>query len=387
MCAQGFGTLVADLERKLNEVIRLFALKWYAPPLRRAALYQPGYSAVSSTIYDVAELAGVASSTVSRVFSRPELVSDKTKKRVLEAAASLGYRLNTAAGSLTTKQTLLAGLLTANLEDPAVASIVKGVQTRVKQARYLSVVCSSDGDPGEELELLQEMVSRRVDGFVIMSPRGERGSALRRYLLELMNTDVPLVFIGDRFPEHKTDFVTTQPRAGVAASVKYLVELGHEKIALLSGPHAQAGGGGVARLEGYLRGLGAAGLNPDETLIVETDMTLSGGREALPALLKHKPTALVAMNDQLAIGAIKGCLELGISVPNELSVVGFGDIMSAAHITPALTTVRQPSFDLGYAAADLLLHRMANRNSPKQSRELSCDLVIRQTTAAPGGAA
>ena len=125
-----------------------------------------------STIYDVSALAGVSTSTVSRSFSRPEMISEATREKVFAAAKTLGYRPNTLAGSLTTKRTLLIGLVTTDIQNPFVASLARGVQDGIALRRYLSIICSTDGDAVRELELLQEMLARGVDGFILTPPLG-----------------------------------------------------------------------------------------------------------------------------------------------------------------------------------------------------------------------
>lgn len=341
-----------------------------------------------STIYDVAELAGVSSSTVSRVFNRPELISAKTRERVHEAARRLEYRPNSLAASLTTKRTHLLGLLVSDLQNPFVAAVARGAQDRMKRERYLSVICGTDGDPDDELELLREMVARRIDGFCIMAPSAAPSEELDAYLWELHSRGVPLAFIGDRFKNGQTDFVTVQPQAGAKAAVDHLLQLGHTRIACLGGPYSRRGGGGIKRWLGYQEALLERGLPLEPALVVETEMTRDGGREATARLLARSrpPTAIFALNDLMALGAIDTCLERGVSVPDEMSVVGFDDIPAAAVARIPLTTVAQPAYDLGRGAADLLLERLRRPDGPPQQRVLNCELKIRRSSAPPPGA-
>ena len=340
-----------------------------------------------STIYDVAELAGVSSSTVSRTFSKPELISKRTRERVLAAAQRLEYRPNPLASSLKTKKTLLVGLLTADIQNPFIAAIARGVQDRVKGERYLSVICGTDGDPEEELELLREMVARKIDGFVVMAPHAAPSAELDAYLWELHTRGVPLAFIGDRFKNGETDFVTDLPQAGAVAAVSHLLALGHPYVACLGGPYSRRGGGGINRWLGYQEALLAHGLPVDPAWVLETEMTREGGYLGMMRLLDSPapPTAVFALNDLMALGAVDACMARGLNVPEEVSVVGFDDIPAAAVARVPLTTVAQPAYELGYGAADLLLGRLEDPQRPPQGRVLHCELRVRESAAPPKG--
>ena len=338
-----------------------------------------------STIYDVAELAGVSSSTVSRTFSKPELISKRTRERVLAAAQRLEYRPNPLASSLKTKKTLLVGLLTADIQNPFISAIARGVQDRVKGERYLSVICGTDGDPDEEMELLREMVARKIDGFVVMAPHAAPSAKLDAYLWELHTRGVPLAFIGDRFKNGETDFVTDLPQAGAVAAVNHLLALGHPYVACLGGPYSRRGGGGINRWLGYQEALLARGLPVDPAWVLETEMTREGGYVGMMRLLEspEPPTAVFALNDLMALGAVDACMARGLGVPEEVSVVGFDDIPAAATARVPLTTVAQPAYELGYGAADLLLGRLEDPRRPPQGRVLHCELRVRESAASP----
>lgn len=334
-----------------------------------------------STIYDVATLAGVSTSTVSRSFSRPELISEATRERVFAAAERLSYRPNALASSLTTKRTLLIGLLTADIQNPFVATLARGVQDGIAAKRYLSIICSTDGDAARELELLQEMLARGVDGFVITPPFDGPDPEVVALLDDLPKRGVPVAFIGHRSGDSNSDFVTSGAKRGAVEAVTHLIALGHVRIGFLGGYYSR--GIGMGRLHGYRETLRAHGLKRVPELERETDTTTAGGFTAMKTLLtlSEPPTAVVTVNDLVALGAVDACREEGLDVPTDMSVVGFDDIPVAALTTPPLTTVAQPAYDLGHQAAELVLNRLDTPNLAPQQRVLGCKLVVRGSTA------
>ena len=334
-----------------------------------------------STIYDVSALAGVSTSTVSRTFSRPEMISEATRDKVFAAAKQLGYRPNTLAGSLTTKRTLLIGLLTTDIQNPFVASLARGVQDGIALKRYLSIICSTDGDGVRELELLEEMLARGVDGFILTPPFDGPDPEVVTLLKTLPERGVPVVFIGHQNEGSSHDFATSGAKKGEVDAVNHLISLGHNRIGFIGGAYTR--GIGVGRWRGYREALRAHGLPLAPELELETDTTGEGGFAAMKALLSlgEPPSAVVTVNDLVAIGALDACREQGLAVPSQLSIVGFDDIPLAALTTPPLTTVAQPAYDLGRTAAKLVLNRIDTPDSAPQQVTLGCRLVVRGSTA------
>lgn len=332
-------------------------------------------------VYDVAVLAGVDISTVSRAFSRPDLISEATREKVFAAARSLNYRPNALAGALTTKRTLLMGLVTEDIQNPYVAALARGVQDRMMAERYLSIICSTDADPVREIEILQEMVFRGVDGFIITPSQGFLDPFVKTFLRALPAQGVPVVFVGKLDDAPECDFVTANAEAGAVTAIDYLVALGHQRIAFIGGYFSK--GIAVGRWRGYCEALARAGIPLDAKLVAETETSREGGFEAMARLLavKDRPTAVFTINDLAAIGAMEACRTAGLDVPADISLIGFDDIPVASLTVPALTTVAQPAYALGRVAADLLLERVDNRALPPQQRNLSCQLIVRSSTA------
>ena len=337
----------------------------------------------ASTIYDVSRLAGVSTSTVSRSFSRPDLISKATKEKVFAAAKSLNYRPSTFAGSLTTKRTFLIGLLTTDIQNPFVAALARGVQDGAAEQRYLSIICSTDGDATRELDLLEEMLARGVDGFILTPPYDTPSLGSAENLAALNSRGVPVVRIG-RW-KYVTDgtYVTSCTQEGEVDAVSHLISLGHRRIGFLGGYYSR--GVGLGRWQGYQEALEIHGLNLDMSLVTESETTRAGGYGAMQRLLAlaEPPSAVVAINDLVAVGAMDASKERGLTVPADLSIIGFDDIPVASFTTPPLTTVAQRPYDIGHTAAELILSKLKNPDTLAQMVRLSCQLVVRGTTAPP----
>ena len=327
----------------------------------------------------MAKAAGVTISTVSRTFSRPEMIGDKTRNRVLAAAADLSYRPNALAGSLTTKKTLLMGLVTADIRNPSVASLARGVQDSAYDRRYLCIICSTAAHADSGVSMLEEMVWRGVDGIILTSSYGMLDDRMRDFIENQPEPRLPLVYVGRHRSLPSVDFVTPQGFQGGAIAVTHLIENGHRDIACLSGDYTRDVA--LRRWDAYIATLKTYDIpfNPDRVAMDET--TLEGGYTAMTKVLATGtgPTAVFAVNDLMALGAIEAIRDAGLSVPDDISVVGFDDIPTAALSTPRLSTVAQPSYDVGVASVEMLLRRIDDPEMEQQIKLMDCRLVPRET--------
>jgi LacI family transcriptional regulator len=326
-----------------------------------------------STVYEVAKRAAVSPATVSRVLSNStHPVSAETRLKVLRAARELNFLPNALARSLLLRQSKAIGVLIPDVSNPYYAGILRGVEDMAGQHGYSVIACNTDRNREKQLAYLRSLLERRVDGIVVTGGTFEHEEAR---LLKHMG--LPAVLIG-RHPV-RLPTVGVDNHAAARLAVQHLIDLGHRRIAFVAGPPQSLTA--HDRLEGYRSTLEAAGLKPSPELVVAGDFTAASGYEATFQLMQtgDPPTAIVASNDRMAIGAMRALHEMGLEVPTEVSVVGFDDAPLAPFVVPALTTVSVPMYDLGRKAAELLFARLGGRRV--SSLELEVKLVVRETTA------
>jgi LacI family transcriptional regulator len=331
---------------------------------------------VNATIDDVAARSGVSTATVSRVLSGSVPARPETRERVLTAARELDYRPSGIARALKRRETRTLGLVITDITNPFYPQVVRAVEAAAHQRGYGIVLANGGDDPARELEHLDLLVERRVDGIVIASSR-----MTRRHAERLRSAAVPVVLVNDTVPGSGLSTVTTAHRRGARMAAKHLVELGHRSIGHISAPaeHPAAG----QRRQGVRDALRSAGL--DEPLIAIGDGRVAGGASAAEALIAAGMTGIVAYNDLTAIGALRALRRAGIGVPEEVSVVGFDDIDLAAWTDPPLTTVRQPIGDLGRWAVNHLTDLLAGGRPGIGTTVLEPNLVVRGSTASAQG--
>ncbi|MDR7419534.1 MAG: LacI family DNA-binding transcriptional regulator [Armatimonadota bacterium] len=324
------------------------------------------------TIRDVARRAGVSPATVSRVLnasSHP--VSEWGRRRVLTAARQLSYIPNLLARSLLTHETAAIGVLIPDVSNPYYAAVLRGVEDAIGPSGRTVILCNTDRDPAKQRLYLRALMERRVDGIIVA------GGTFGRPEMAITGRALAVVMIGQhrvRFPSVRVDNV-----AAAAVATEHLLNLGHRRIACLAGPSVSLTA--ADRVTGYRRALVAAGVPVDPALIREVGFTPTGTRESVRALFgaTARPTALLAPNDQVAIGVIRALHELGLRVPADVSVVGFDDTPVASYTVPSLTTVAIPMHDLGRTAVELLVKVLEGRRA--ESVVLPCALRIRESTA------
>jgi LacI family transcriptional regulator len=334
-----------------------------------------------ATIYDVAKKAGVSASTVSRVFNNSDRISQPTQDKVRQAAAALDYQPNIQASAPVTKSTLLVGLVIPDIQNPFAATLARGVQDYVTEQDYLSIICSTDGDPDKEIKLIREIHRRGVDGFIITPPNTRQSERENKFIEQMLNEGMPIVFIGNRLDNPTVDSVTSRAQDGAMKAVNYLAELEHQRIAFIGGHYTQ--GVAVGRWLGYQEAIIANSLPIRPEYMIEANLSQEGGEEAMATLLNlaEPPTAVLCVNDLMAVGALQYCQRQGITIPQQLSIIGFDDIPLAKLTRPTLSTVAQPAYDLGCKAAELLLHRIKNNDLFPQQVTLQSKLIIRESTA------
>jgi DNA-binding LacI/PurR family transcriptional regulator len=326
---------------------------------------------VPVTIQDVAREAGVSVSTVSRAFTAPEMVREETLHFVLQTAERLGYRPNRAARGLITGRTGNLGVIVPDLSNPFFPTVLKGVQSRAREADYAVFLADSDENAAEEVALVQAM-AKQVDGVILCSSR------MSATELERVVGSTSLVFVNRQCGDHPA--VLMDASGGMRQAIDHLAALGHRRIAYLNGPRASWSN------RERRRGLRRAARHGIE--IVELGPfapKFEGGPHAADLALAEGVTAIIAYNDLMALGVMSRLAHRGVSVPGQMSVVSFDDILMAGMATPPLTTVSMQNERAGRAAVDLLVNLLTvtGADAGDLRRDLECQLIVRASTAPP----
>lgn len=330
------------------------------------------------TLNDVADLARVSTATVSRCLNAPDAVRPERRLRVEQAIGELGYRPHMAARALAARKSWTVGGIFPRLDSTLFGGVMETFQKTMCEAGYAFVVFSSDYDPQIERELIHKLVADGADAVLLVGADHDVES-----LETLEDRGVPYVQTwawDDDITRPTIGFDNAQAAELVAT---YLADIGHREFAMISGL-VDGNDRAASRLAGARRALSARGVELSDAAVMQARLDIADGRRAFRHLMvaKSRPTAVMCGSDVLALGALFEAQAMGISVPGDISITGFGDVELAAHVTPALTTVYTPRREMGTLAAAYLLACMEGRTVPAQSR-LEARLVVRESTAPP----
>lgn len=328
------------------------------------------------TIKDVAERAGVSVSTVSRVLTANAPVQDATKRAVEDAIRELGYRPNGLARSLRNRETKTIGLIIPDVANPFFPEVAKGVEDAACRRGYSVILCNSGNDRTKEAMYFQVLQERRIDGVIITG-----SGSLDQYAHLRERDGFPIIFLDRNAEGLEVDSVEADSYGGASQAVQHLLELGHRQIAFVSGSGGTSTGS--RRRCGYTDTLAAHGIMPPPEYIMPGDFTLEAGRRAGLQLLglNPRPTAVFVSSDIAAIGVMMAAESLNLSIPSDLSVVGFDNTLLAVVSRPALTTVSQPKYEMGGQAVKLLLERLQKKRRKVRHLLLPTRLEVRGSTA------
>jgi LacI family transcriptional regulator len=331
-----------------------------------------------ATMREVAERAGVSVTSVSHVINETRPVSYELRERVLAAMEELGYQPNLLARSLRSGKTHTIGTIVPDSADPFFAEVVRGIEDTAFESGYSLIICNSDANLGKEAFYTDVLAEKQVDGILFLAV----GVSTER-ILDLQQRGIPVVVVDRELPAANADVVVTDNAGGGWSATRHLIDLGHQHIGYIAGPSDLTLS--ENRSTGYRKALEEADLAADDNLIVRGAFDLESGYRAAHQLLAHskRPTAIFACNDLMATGAICAAVELGLQVPEDLSVVGYDDIPLASYSNPPLTTIAQPIYDLGVVATSMLLERLNDPDRPGRRIVLDIELRIRRSTAAP----
>lgn len=332
-----------------------------------------------TTIIDVAKKARVSKTSVSRYLNGQNTghMSEETKQRIIKAIEELDYQPNSIARSLKQKSTNVIGLVVNDMSNLFFLEIIRGIETELKNSGYNLLVCNSDTNVEMELECLKMLEKRQIDGVILI------GMNMPVSHIEKIKTNFPIVLMEREPGKTNLDSVRIDNRVGAYAAVKHLIERGHKDIAHITGPNISTMA--VERKESYVQCLEEHGLEVCPQYIVSGNYKLESGYAGMQSLmvLEKKPTAVFCANDYMAMGALRFLMEHDYKVPQDVALVGYDDIMVSKMVTPPLTTVRQPVWELAGMAARLLIDRIENKDSSKSEGQtviMQSELVIRASS-------
>jgi LacI family transcriptional regulator len=327
------------------------------------------------TILDIARRARVSPAVVSHVINdHPGHVSEATRRRVRDVIAAFGYRPLGVAKSLRRRESRALGLVISDTASALFAPVARGVEAVAAREGYQVLLVNAETISAER-EALAALAAHPVDGLIFMS------TSARQVSSHLAHTDgIPVAAINRYGAPPGVTRILWDDRAGTREAVQHLMELGHRRIALIGGPRGRLSA--TRRLEGFRGALRRAGLPCDRHLIVPGDYSVEAGVHAAERLgrLPQRPTAILAANDTMAMGALRGVVRAGLRCPEDVAVVGIGDPPFMAFAHPPLTTVALPVEEAGIRAAECILEQLRERRAAPRTEVLPCRLLVRESS-------
>ncbi len=329
------------------------------------------------SIKDIARLAGVSHSTVSRALRNSPLIPPRTAQRIQRIANDLGYSASAVARSLVTRKTNALGVVVTSIADPFNGEVVNGIEEVANQHGYSVILANSQASPEREVKVVRSFRERRVDGILVAS---SRVGAL--YVPLLSELQIPIVLINNQHPGGFVHSVTIDNVQGAYDVTRHLIELGHTKVAYVGDQFGLQSD--AERFSGFEKAMNEEGFPISGDFVINGDGKPHGAIRPASDLLSRgdPPTAIVCYNDMTALGVLQSAAAKRIAVPEDLSVAGFDDIFFAALLRPPLTTVRQPKKKIGERATELLL-ALLNGEETEKTVVIPGELIVRGSTARP----
>ncbi|GKW46662.1 catabolite control protein A [Planococcus sp. NCCP-2050] len=326
------------------------------------------------TIYDVAREANVSMATVSRVVNGNQNVKPATRKKVLKVIEELGYRPNAVARGLASKKTTTVGVIIPDISNSMYAELARGIEDIATMYRYNIILSNSDQNQNKELQLLETMLGKQVDGIVFMSD-----VISTELLYEMERSPTPIVLAGSIDETNAVASVNIDYYGAAYEAVKKLIDNGHKKIAFVSGPLSSKINKDY-KLKAYTEALLDAGIDYDEKLVVECNNSYDEGMEAVSTLQPYEPTAYFVSNDEMSIGVIHALEESGKKVPEDVEIISYENSKLARMARPMLTSIAFPLYDIGAVSMRLLTKYMNEEEIEEKQVILPYRIEERQST-------
>ncbi|MCG9732734.1 LacI family transcriptional regulator [Pseudoalteromonas shioyasakiensis] len=327
-----------------------------------------------ATIYEVSKLAGVSLATVSRVMNNNANVSDATRKKVTAAMDELGYRPNSIAQSLASNCSNSVGLLVSELQGPFYGPMMSGIENTFRNQGKHLIIAAGHSDEEREKQGIEFLISRNCDGLILHVE-----AVSDDYLIKLSKGRTPFVLINRYISELSDRCILLNNIKGGYLAAKHVLEQGHKNIAYISGPLWKQDA--KDRLEGHKQALAEFDLEFDENLLFQGDFMEASGYEGLKALHQqtHPFTALICANDEMAVGAMASARDLGLTLPKQLSIMGYDNVFFTRHVYPQLSTVNYPIDEMGRMAADWVLNHVYQKQTPPLQTLFEPELIVRHS--------
>jgi len=328
------------------------------------------------TVKEIAKAAGVSTATVSRVLNDSDKVRESTAKRVLKVVEEMNYRMDHVARRMKVKQTdsLVIGLVITDIDNPFFSRVAKGVEDVASKNKLVTMICNTNENPEKERFFLNAMLSEKVSGAIIVPTIGNLN-----FFKKLVEDGFPMVIVDRKLKGLKIDSVSLNNRKGSYDAVKKLIDNGHRRIGFVAGIRGLSNT--EERIAGYQNALNEAEIEISDDLIVYGDYVENGGRRAITEFMSliDPPTAVFSSNNLMTLGCIKEIYEQKLSIPKDIAIIGFDDSTWAEALIPPLTTVKQPGYELGINAAELLIKRLRNGDANNIDVVLNPELVVRES--------
>jgi LacI family transcriptional regulator len=334
---------------------------------------------MKATIKDIASAAGVSVTTVSLVLNdRPNTISQATKDKIVEVAKSLDYTPNHMAKSLVTKRSKMIGLVVPNIGNNFFADLAKNIENECQKSDYSLILANANNSLSETVKYVDQFISRGVDGLIIAFYTDDKQNNKEQLIAKLNNYDIPIVTVDSWIQGLNMSGVSIHHSRGGYMATKYLLEQGHKKIGCITGMNGNYSSD--RRLKGYMLALKEAGIEENNDFVEEGDYQYNSGYLGALKLIDKGVSAIFACNDLMAYGTYQAVKEKNLKVPDDISVVGFDDLLFSKMLSVPLTTVYQDINNLGSKATELIIDFIKNGASKQEFYRLEPALIIREST-------
>ena len=334
-------------------------------------------SGYTTTISSIAEVLNLAPSTVSRALNDHYSISEETKKRVTKLAQQLGYQPNLHASSLVSRKTNVIGLVIPQVTDFFFTTVVTGIRDALEQSGYRLIIMQSNESHEIECENLHYLMAARVDGILYSPTLHTKGI---KHLKPVTSNGIPFVNFDRKVNSGKFFQVLSDDEQGAYMAVQHLIDVGCKKIAHIGGPRTARNA--LNRFNGFAKALRSNGLTIFEQMVVETDFSIDQSIGSIKALFdaQELPDGIFAVNDATAIGCMSVALEKGLKIPKDIAIVGYDDETYSQFLTPSLSSVKNPIYEMGHLAVKMCLAQIQKDGLPVENRTLKPKLLIRQSS-------